>query len=183
LHLPTCTASGQLGGATRKISQTYRFGVELSLSRGNLPCLNRALSGIPAKITINEAKRWPREEEHVGPALILIRIPFVPLLSARIFPQDAISINRENTVSAGGANCSRRLIAGTVLNFAHARDGSKKGESIGSTLAASTASPSHDSVYSIIPNRTSRHTQDPSQIPHDVRIKKELRETYVHQST
>jgi hypothetical protein len=47
-------------------------------------------------------KRWLREEEHVGPALILLRIPFAPLLSTPIFPRDEIPINRENAVCASG---------------------------------------------------------------------------------
>src|SRR5271170_8129810 len=49
-------------------------------------------------------------------------------------------------------------------------------------LITSAAAPRKDCVYSIIPHRTSGHSEDPRQIPRDVRIKKELRKTDVHHS-
>ena len=53
-------------------------------------------------------KKLVRTEKQVGPALILLRIPSAPPLSASIFPQRNASIYRENTVSAIRSNCSYR---------------------------------------------------------------------------
>jgi hypothetical protein len=78
---------------------------------------DKVIRNLRETIKHDMGKTLVRTEKQVGPALILLRIPSAPPLSASIFPQRNASIYRENTVSASRSNCSHRRVRDMLRIF------------------------------------------------------------------
>jgi hypothetical protein len=74
------------------------------------------ISGSCGKVIKDQAARKLVERRGAcGPSPYFVRIPFAPLLSTRIFSQEAVPINQANAVSARRPNCMPRTCEDTHL--------------------------------------------------------------------